>query len=144
MAKAPNAFGAFFPMEEVKTAVENMAEEQQNLLDERALAEATSDPAARIEALRREIEHHTYLYYAQDAPEISDGAFDSLMRELRELEADGMLHRELYHQVPPKTEYSLTERGRSFTPVLNAMCEWGGSVLEEMGAEAGRKVVRKD
>ena len=87
MAKAPNAFGAFFPMEEGKTAVENMADEQQNLLDERALAEATSDPAARIEALRREIEHHTYLYYAQDAPEISDGAFDSLMRELRELEA---------------------------------------------------------
>ena len=85
MAKAPNAFGAFFPMEEVKTAVENMADEQQNLLDERALAEATSDPTARIEALRREIEHHTYLYYAQDAPEISDGAFDSLMRELREL-----------------------------------------------------------
>ena len=67
-----------------------------------------------------------------------------LTQQLRELEADGMLHRELYHQVPPKTEYSLTERGDSFTPVLNAMCEWGGSVLEEMGAEAGRKVVRKD
>ena len=48
--------------------------------DERALAEATSDPAARIDALRREIEHHTYLYYAQAAPEISDAAFDSLMR----------------------------------------------------------------
>ena len=63
MAEAPNVFGAFFPMEEVKTAVENMADEQQNLLDERALAEATSDPAARIEALRREIEHHTYLRY---------------------------------------------------------------------------------
>ena len=67
-----------------------------------------------------------------------------LTQQLRELEADGMLHRELYHQVPPKTEYSLTERGDSFTPVLNAMCECGGSVLEEMGAEAGRKVVRKD
>lgn len=46
-----------------------------------------SDPEARIEQLRREIEHHSYLYYAKDAPEISDGAFDSLMRELRELEA---------------------------------------------------------
>ena len=43
--------------------VENMADEQRTLLDERALAEATSDPAARIEALRREIEHHSYLYY---------------------------------------------------------------------------------
>ena len=42
---------------------------------------------ARIEALRKEIEHHTYLYYAKDAPEISDAAFDSLMRELRDLEA---------------------------------------------------------
>ena len=42
----------------------------------------------RIEALRKEIEHHTYLYYVKDAPEISDGAFDSLMRELRELERE--------------------------------------------------------
>ncbi|MBE6473319.1 MAG: NAD-dependent DNA ligase LigA [Coriobacteriaceae bacterium] len=42
----------------------------------------------RIEALRKEIEHHTYLYYVKDAPEISDGAFDSLMRELRVLERE--------------------------------------------------------
>ena len=39
-----------------------------------------------ITKLRKEIEHHSYLYYAQDAPEISDAAFDSLMRRLRELE----------------------------------------------------------
>ena len=103
------------------------------MLDEQALAEATNDPAARIDALRREIEHHSYLYYANDAPEISDAAFDSLMRELRELEADGMVHRELYHQVPPKTEYSLTQRGVSFVPVLNAMCAWGKDVLDEVG-----------
>ena len=45
-----------------------MADEQQTLLDEQALAEATSDPAARIDALLREIEHHSYLYYANDAP----------------------------------------------------------------------------
>lgn len=63
-----------------------MADEQQSLLDEQTLAHTTSDPAARIEALRREIEHHSYLYYANDAPEISDAAFDSLMRELYELE----------------------------------------------------------
>ena len=51
--------------------------------------EASQTEAARqrIDALRAEIEHHTYLYYVKDAPEISDGAFDSLMRELRELEA---------------------------------------------------------
>lgn len=40
----------------------------------------------KIEQLRREIEHHTYLYYAQDEPEISDGAYDSLMRSLFALE----------------------------------------------------------
>ncbi len=46
------------------------------------------DVRERIEALRKEIEHHTYLYYVKDAPEISDGAFDSLMRELRDLEQE--------------------------------------------------------
>lgn len=60
---------------------------QQTLLDESQLADVASDPAARIEALRREIEHNSYLYYAKDAPAISDAAFDSLMRELRSLEA---------------------------------------------------------
>lgn len=44
--------------------------------------------SGRIDALRKEIEHHTYLYYALDAPEITDAAFDSLMRELRELESE--------------------------------------------------------
>jgi DNA ligase (NAD+) len=47
---------------------------------ERAAAET------RAEALRHEIAHHDYLYYALDAPEISDSAYDSLMRELREIE----------------------------------------------------------
>lgn len=57
-----------------------------------------------------------------------------LTQQLRELEADGMVHRELYHQVPPKTEYSLTERGRSFVPILNQMCAWGKVVLDDAGA----------
>ena len=65
--------------------------------------------------------------------QLPDGTGIELMRELRELEADGMVHRELYHQVPPKTEYSLTQRGVSFVPVLNAMCAWGKDVLDEVG-----------
>ena len=64
-----------------------MPEEQQNLFSGDELAAQATDPAARIEALRREIEHNSYLYYALDAPAISDGAFDSLMHELRALEA---------------------------------------------------------
>ncbi len=87
--------------------------EQQTLLDERTLAQAASDPAARIEALRREIEHHIYLYYAKDAPEISDGAFDSLMRELRELEA---AHPELVDPASP-TQRVGGYVGEQFSPV---------------------------
>lgn len=60
---------------------------EESLFGAAELAAAASDAKARIDALRREIEHHTYLYYALDAPAISDAAFDSLMRELRELEA---------------------------------------------------------
>ncbi|MGN0035543.1 MAG: NAD-dependent DNA ligase LigA, partial [Coriobacteriales bacterium] len=49
-------------------------------------APVTSDPAARAAELRREIDYHTHLYYDLDAPEISDGAFDSLMQELLRIE----------------------------------------------------------
>ena len=64
-----------------------MGEGQLGLFDEVQMAQTASDPKAVIESLRREIEHHSYLYYAQDNPSISDAAFDSLMRQLRELEA---------------------------------------------------------
>ena len=53
-----------------------------------SLDDGVSEARARISALRKEIDHHTYLYYVMDAPEISDAAFDSLMRELMKLEAE--------------------------------------------------------
>ena len=45
----------------------------------------------------------------------------NLTRELRFLESKGMIHREVYKQVPPKVEYSLTELGRGFLPVVEAV-----------------------
>lgn len=90
-----------------------MDNEQTNLLDERTLAKVTSDAGRRIEQLRREIEHHSYLYYAQDVPEISDGAFDSLMRELRELEA---AHPDLVNPSSP-TQRVGGYVGEQFVPV---------------------------
>ena len=53
-----------------------------------------------------------------------------LAQQLRELEKDGLITRTVYPVVPPKTEYNLTELGKSFIPVLNAMCDWGRNYLE--------------
>jgi DNA-binding HxlR family transcriptional regulator len=48
-----------------------------------------------------------------------------LTLQLRELEEDGIIHREVYHQVPPKVEYSLTELGGTLVPIIVLMREWG-------------------
>ena len=55
-------------------------------------------------------------------PGVSKGILTS---QLRELEKDQMVHREVYQEVPPKVEYSLTDAGRSFIPILESMGEWG-------------------
>ena len=52
-------------------------------------------------------------------------SFKTLSTTLEELESDRLVHREEYPQIPPKVEYSLTERGKSLIPILDAMCEWG-------------------
>lgn len=49
----------------------------------------------------------------------------TLSQNLKELEADGLIHREVFPQIPPKVEYSLTERGRSLMAVLDQLCIWG-------------------
>ena len=52
-----------------------------------------------------------------------------LTQQLRELEAHLLIHREVYPIIPPKVEYSLTERGKSLMPVLVAMRDWGAEYL---------------
>lgn len=49
----------------------------------------------------------------------------SLTQQLRELEGDGLVRREIFAEVPPRVEYSLTEKGQTLTPVLNALLGWG-------------------
>ena len=48
-----------------------------------------------------------------------------LTQQLREMERNGLVTRNVYPQVPPKVEYSLTELGASLKPVVEAMCQWG-------------------
>ena len=52
-----------------------------------------------------------------------------LTQQLRELEAQHLIHREVFPVVPPKVEYSLTETGRSLMPILTAMRDWGADYL---------------
>lgn len=65
--------------------------------------------------------------------EIASATPKMLTRQLRELEADGLIRREVYPVVPPKVEYSLTEFGRSIGPVLEAMYSWGTGYLNGRG-----------
>lgn len=60
-----------------------------------------------------------------------------LTRQLRELEQDGVVHREVYPQVPPKVEYSLTEFGQTLVPVLGLMESWGVEYVTQLQAVKG-------
>jgi DNA-binding HxlR family transcriptional regulator len=54
-----------------------------------------------------------------------------LTKELRELERDGLVTRKVYPQVPPKVEYSLTEKGCTLIPILDELCEWGSEHMAD-------------
>lgn len=67
-----------------------------------------------------------------------------LTLQLRELERDGVIHREVYKQVPPKVEYSLTEFGRTLEPVILHMKDWGEKYKDRIDKlEAARKAEDK-
>ena len=55
-------------------------------------------------------------------PEISQ---KMLIQQLREMEEHGLVHREIFRQVPPRVDYSATALGLSLEPVLRALCDWG-------------------
>ena len=63
-----------------------------------------------------------------------------LTQQLRELEQDGLVHRLVYPQVPPKVEYSLSDFGMSVLPILERLSEWGRSYEERTGLVAEKDV----
>ncbi|MEU3960207.1 helix-turn-helix domain-containing protein [Streptomyces buecherae] len=56
-----------------------------------------------------------------------------LAQQLRELEADGVVHREVYEEVPPKVEYSLTDSGLALNAALGPLGAWGTRRMAELG-----------
>lgn len=69
------------------------------------------------------------LRFSRIAAELPGITQRMLTRQLRELEEDGIVHREVYAQVPPRVEYSLTESGRTIVPILEALYAWGEANL---------------
>ena len=59
-----------------------------------------------------------------------------LTQQLRELEHDGLVHREIFPVIPPRVEYSLTPFGQTIRPVLESMYTWGTGYLEHRGLKA--------
>ncbi|MEG2789720.1 MAG: helix-turn-helix domain-containing protein [Romboutsia sp.] len=62
---------------------------------------------------------------------ICNTSHKTLTNQLRELELDGLVSRLVYPEVPPRVEYSITNKGISLYPILEAMCEWGEKNVTE-------------
>ena len=56
---------------------------------------------------------------------LGNAADKTLSQTLKELERDGLVNRRMYPEIPPKVEYTLTERGHSLVAVLDKLCDWG-------------------
>ncbi len=61
-----------------------------------------------------------------------------LIQQLRELEEHGVVHREVYAEVPPKVEYSLTPYGRTLRPITEIMCAWGKNHQKRLAVREGK------
>ncbi len=84
------------------------------------------------------VAHYRVQRFSQLKRRLTGVTQSTLTKQLRELEADGFLHREIYEgivlrrsyqEIPPRVEYSLTEFGQSFVPVLEAMLSWSEKQL---------------
>ncbi|OCI90874.1 HxlR family transcriptional regulator [Agrobacterium sp. 13-626] len=82
------------------------------------------------------------IYHLLDGPKrfgelrrmTGDPSQRSITMQLRQLEDDGIVNREVFAEVPPRVEYSLTEFGKTLWPVLRAMKEWGDSFMARSGS----------
>ncbi|MEU4407464.1 helix-turn-helix domain-containing protein [Streptosporangium sp. NPDC023963] len=78
--------------------------------------------------------HSGALRFGELSRSVSGISEKMLIQQLREMESYGLVHREVYHQVPPKVEYSLTEFGHSLNTALIPLGEWGEIHMETIEA----------
>ena len=71
------------------------------------------------------------LRFSQLSKLIPNATPKMLTQQLREMETQNLIHREVYPVVPPKVEYSLSERGRSLEKILNDLCSWSKDYANE-------------
>ncbi|MFJ8648892.1 winged helix-turn-helix transcriptional regulator [Streptomyces sp. NPDC093546] len=82
-----------------------------------------------------ELHHHGTRRFAELRRGLPGVSEKMLIQHLREMEEDGLVHREVYREVPPKVEYSLTEHGVSLNVALASLGEWGTERMRRIGAE---------
>ena len=73
-----------------------------------------------------------YSELKRSIPRITDKMLTS---QLRELEAEGFIHRKVYAVVPPKVEYSITEKGETSIPIIETIRQYGQQLMDEEGIE---------
>ncbi|WP_329084734.1 MULTISPECIES: winged helix-turn-helix transcriptional regulator [unclassified Streptosporangium] len=78
--------------------------------------------------------HYKALRFGELSRSVSGISEKMLIQQLREMESYGLVHREVYHQVPPKVEYSLTEFGHSLNTALIPLGDWGELHMETIKA----------
>ena len=86
----------------------------------------------------------TPLRFSELHKAISNATAKMLTQQLREMEAQNLIHREVFPIIPPKVEYSLTELGRSLLPILVAMRDWGSNYLKTKNLEANCFMMGQD
>ncbi len=59
----------------------------------------------------------------------TNARIDKLFLQLKELTADGLIIRKSYDEMPPRVEYSITDKGKTLLPTLDLICEWGKVIL---------------
>ena len=84
------------------------------------------------------------LRFSQLRDVITGATAKMLTQQLRELEAQKLIHREVYPIIPPRVEYSLTELGHSLMPILTAMRDWGTGYLKTQNVEANCFMMGQD